>query len=142
VWLWRVSDFVDLGGVGGTLANGRWHLKGPPVVYTAESSALALLEVLAGLEVGFTPADYQLLRIAAPEDLLIEEFGGAIAPGLAESRDWGRDWLSEQRTVLARVPSVVAPHSYNLLLNPRHADAARIRVVESARWPWDARLFR
>ncbi|MGB9409097.1 MAG: RES family NAD+ phosphorylase, partial [Terracidiphilus sp.] len=42
--LWRISNYVDLSGEGGLTASARWHTKGKPVVYLADSPAGAMLE--------------------------------------------------------------------------------------------------
>ena len=55
--------------------------------------------------------------------------------------DWGDAFLRAARMPLARVPSVVAPESWNYLLNPLHPDAKRVHVTRAGRWPWDTRLF-
>ena len=43
---------------------------------------------------------------------------------------------------MLRVPSVIVPHAFNLVLDPRHTDAARIGVVSSTRMEFDAWLFK
>ena len=139
--LWRVSEFLELDGEGGRLFDGRWNRGGTAIVYTAESSALALLEVLVRLESRHVPAPFQLLRLEAPDGLAIQAFDGPPRLPLEESREWGEQWLAAGRTALARVPSVIAPHAFNLLLNPAHRDAAQVRLTEYGRYPWDERLF-
>lgn len=53
----------------------------------------------------------------------------------------GDGWLDNGDTLLMRVPSVVLPHAFNLLLNPAHADARRrvTEVVAGSFW-FDARF--
>jgi RES domain-containing protein len=70
VILWRISNYADLSGTGGVLHPGRWHHRGRPIVYLAESPAAALLEVLVHVQVshpGELPAHYQLMEIALPD---------------------------------------------------------------------------
>jgi len=141
--LWRISDFMALDGMGGLLVSGRWHSRGRPVVYTAESSALALLEALVRMERDDLPDSYQLLRIEGPNGMAVEHFSPDSPPeSIADSMAWGDDWLSSGRTALASVPAAVAPLSRNILINPAHPDAASIRVAQHSRWPWDKRLFK
>ena len=122
--------------------SGRWHRQGMHVVYTAESSALAMLEVLANLETVVTPPSFQLLEIDAPDDLTVTDWpAGQDHRDQSLTAEWGDAFLRAGKTPLARVPSVVAPESSNFLLNPQHPDAARVRITRAARWPWDARLF-
>lgn len=141
VQLWRISDFTELDGIGGEYAAGRWHRKGRRVVYTAEHAALALLEALVHFDErrrDLAPG-YQLLELDGP-DLPAEEWRGAV-PDTDASRAWGDQWLASGRSLYARVPAVVAPHSHNWLINPAHEAAAGLRLVSAERWTWDARLL-
>jgi RES domain-containing protein len=142
VRFWRISEFVALDGVGGTLAAGRWNSKGPPVVYMAGSSALALLEVLVRRGRGLLPPPYQLLQIDAPDELAVTHWPPeGDYHDRAATAAWGDAFLAAAATPLARVPSVIAPESWNYLLNPLHPDAPRVAVTRAGHWPWDARLF-
>lgn len=141
--VWRICEHADLEGIGGTIVGGRWHSKGRPIVYAADSSALAMLEVLVHLEVDSVPAPFQLMRVALDDGLAATEWPESRLPrDLAESRAWGDAWLKTADTPLARVPSVIAPDSTNWLLNPVHPATRNARIVARSRWPWDKRLFR
>lgn len=63
--LWRISNYADIKGIEGLKTPGRWHNKGIPVVYLAESPALAMLEVLVHFEMSAeeVPDSYQLLEV-------------------------------------------------------------------------------
>ena len=139
--LWRISEFATLDGMGGMVAQGRWNERGRPVVYMADSSALAMLEVLVHLQVRAVPSPFQLIEIEAGDDIASEDAPPNLLGDPARSAAWGTAWLAERRTALARAPSAIAPGGFNWLLNPLHADAARARIVAQARWPWDSRLF-
>lgn len=60
--LWRISNYADIKGIEGLKTPGRWHNKEIPVVYLAESPALAMLEVLVHFEMSpeEVPDSYQL----------------------------------------------------------------------------------
>ena len=144
--LWRISDFADLAGQGGLLEPARWHSIARPLVYLADHPASALIEVIVHMEVDTAdlPNAYRLLAVEVPDDLAFD------AP--ADLPDNWRDdgnatqaagnrWLEDNRTVLFQVPSAIVPYAWNWLLNPRHADAGRIRVVEAVRATFDPRLF-
>ena len=140
--LWRISEFADLSGIGGQVAPGRWHTKGRPIVYAAESSALAMLEVLAGLEPGVASPSFQLIQIDAPDDFAMVAFPDDADVGDPSSTTaWGDDFIRAVGAPLARVPSAIAPYCWNYLLNPLHPDASRVRIVRAERRPWDVRLF-
>jgi hypothetical protein len=41
---------------------------------------------------------------------------------------------------LAEVPSVIVPEEQNVLLNPNHPDARRVRSLKVRKWTYDVRL--
>lgn len=141
VLLWRISDFTELDGIGGEFAAGRWHAKGRRIVYTAEHAALALLEALVRFDERRSdlPPGYQLLQISGP-DLSVEEWSAPV-PDTEASQTWGDEWLASGRTLYAKVPAIVAPHSYNWLINPAHPRASDLRLISAEQWTWDERLL-
>jgi len=149
-YLWRISNHADLEGRGGLHAGGRWHTKGREIVYCSEQPTGALLEALVHLEVDSLddlPRSYQLLRIALPERVPVEEVGLSSLPAdwkrqTLLTRSIGDAWLVAGRAPALRVPSAVSPHAFNVLLNPKLVLHAGIRVVARGRYPFDARLFK
>ena len=57
------------------------------------------------------------------------------------TRAWGDRWLREGHTALLTVRSVLVPETYSMIINPRHAEAARVRRVAVMPYPLDSRLF-
>ncbi len=149
-FLWRISNYADLEGRGGLRASARWHTRGREVVYCAEEPTGALLEALVHLEVESLeelPRNYQLLRIAFPAKIAIEDIELSSLPAdwkrrTLLTRSIGDAWLAAGRTPALRVPSAVSPHAFNVLLNPARLKGAGIRVVSKSRHPFDNRLFR
>ncbi len=147
--LWRFSNHATLNGRGGLYASGRWHTEGRPIVYLAENPAGALVEVLVHLELdpAHFPRSYRLLKAEAPEDLSVRTVAGVELPrnwipDQVTTRTVGDEWLASKNTVLLRVPSVIVPETFNVLLNPAHAEAGRIQVLWHEEYPWYARLLR
>jgi RES domain-containing protein len=147
--LWRISNHADLSGAGGLLHSGRWHSRGRPVVYLAESPAGALVEALVHVQVASAaelPKNYQLLEIALPDDVSSEDatpkLGRAWRDAPAVTRALGDTWLAAQGSLLLRVPSAVVGRSFNRLFNPQHAQAASAKLMSAARYPFDDRLLR
>ncbi len=140
--LWRLTrrPFADLSGEGARLFGGRWTSPGRPSVYLSEDPALTVLEVRVHLDLPFEllPDDYLLLRVDLPDGLPVQDIGRLAA----EPRLHGDAWLAATATALLRVPSAIVPESRNLLLNPRHPDAARAVIGYSRPWRFDPRLFR
>jgi len=149
VILWRISRHPELDGAGGLRASARWHTRGRPIVYCAPNPAGALLEALVHAEVDIEdlPVSFRYLEIEAPDALAVE----AVDPG-ALARSWRTDlpatrragdlWLQSGRTALLRVPSAIVPETWNILINPRHAESEQVRVVRIHSHGLDPRLLR
>ena len=146
--LWRISNYTDLSGEGGRKFSARWHTAGARIVYMAESPMAALVETLVHLDVDGedTPDFYTLLKIPIPDGLAVQTLnppdGSEWKQNLELSRSIGDAWLASMETPLARVPSVIAPQTWNYLLNPAHPDAKQVQVAEIIKERFDSRLFR
>ncbi|MDE2578140.1 MAG: RES family NAD+ phosphorylase [Hyphomicrobiales bacterium] len=143
--VWRISNHADLSGLGGTLVSGRWHHAGRPILYTAEHPAAAMLEMLAHMDRADIPDNYQLLAIDIDEPFAREELKrDALTSDWrdtpAVTRGVGDAWLRSNASLALRVPSALAPQSWNYLINPRHADMARARIAQIEKAAIDQRL--
>lgn len=140
--LWRISNFADLTGKGGELFAARWNHKGQRIVYCAEHPALCLLEVLVNIDPRRLPKTYQLLAIDVPENTKIMD---ADLPTDWQSdeqitRDYWDQFITENDAALLRVPSIVMPHAFNLLINPRNDDHAKLSIEATEIHPFDERF--
>lgn len=149
--VWRITTArlaaTAFSGEGARLYGGRWNPKGLALVYTAESRALALLEMM--VQDAPLRARYVLIPAQLPDALSITSVGVADLPA-----DWrrldrrdalqriGRDWLAQGRSALLAVPSAVLPAERNYLLNPRHPDFSLIIMGEPEARDTDLRLMR
>jgi RES domain-containing protein len=148
--LWRISNYIDLSGEGGRIGSARWHSMGRPVVYLAENPAGALLERIVHLmdrnEGGNLPRFYQLLQVSVPDELATKHLNTLAPADWKEhpefTRPIGDAWLASLETPLARVPSVIAPYTWNYLFNPEHPDAKRVEIAAVIQEQFDNRLFR
>lgn len=154
VTLWRIAtdtpeyEADDLSGRGAEISGGRWNRAGTPVVYCSVTRALACLETVVHLARHPLPLNRYLVGITVPaaawaaavELDLAAQVGWGAQPAGRASLDWGATWVTAGTSLLARVPSVVVPEEFNVLINPAHADIARVNAKKSRRWLCDARL--
>lgn len=155
--VWRITDAkfakTALSGAGGLSASGRWHERGVAIVYASETPELAVLETLVNVAPEVAPPSLVLLGIEIDHRVRIESLdaktlpdGWRRVPGPSELRALGMEWLARARSAALRVPSAIVPlidgGSRNILINPRHPDAARIRVTVRELFPLDPRLLR
>lgn len=145
--LWRISRYPALDGQGGLVADGRWHTKGRHVTYAALHSATALLEWIVHLEISASqiPAAIPFAVIEAPDDISLERAANLQAnwryDTIATQR-LGNEWLESKRTALLLVPSVLAPETESVLINPQHRDARRIAPPSRLDYPFDRRFLK
>lgn len=134
-------------GEGARLYGGRWNRKGVPMVYTAGSQSLAMLELLVQDEP--LRARYVMIPAAVPKNLKIER----ITPGQLPA-DWrspaardalqaiGGAWARRRSGAVLAVPSAVIPSETNYLLNPLHPSFGRIEIGEAQEFVTDLRLMK
>lgn len=148
VWRLTRAPFAALDGEGARLAGGRWTPKGYPAVYTTSSMSLALLEVVANLEIDLDddpliPTDYVSLKIDVPAQLQQSVETVETLPAMTDRvafQQIGFDWLERGEALFLRVPSVIVPIESNWIINPRHPMATHVKVIEVAPFDIDTRL--
>jgi RES domain-containing protein len=107
---------------GGHMA--RWNNTGTVMVYSSEHPALAAWEVANHWREYASLNGYHLY-LASFEDTHIQHAPFDLErdiPSPETSQSFGDDWIAAQTSLALRVPSVVAPHSWNYLHNPAHPD--------------------
>ncbi len=153
MFLYRIAKtkyIQDLSGVGASRVGGRWNSKGMPVVYTADSTALATLETLVHTPFNLVPKNRSIATIELPDNLEIDTINAANLP----NRWWsypapiqlskiGDQWLQQQSTIALSVPSSVTPNSEgrNYLLNPMHPNFRLVSIIKIQEYIYDSRLY-
>jgi len=136
-------------GDGGLFASGRWTPRGQYVVYTSASISLAILEYTVNYRRrGWVPATV-LGRASIPTGLSIEAIsieelppGWFAADPPPQLQKIGSDWLRRGDSAVLRVPSAVVTEEWNYLLNPRHADFAKLEIDSPQPFDFDHRVAR
>ena len=142
--LYRVApaEFAgNLSAGGARRYGGRWNPMGVPALYTSNSTALCLLEILVNVKPAYLPAFHRVV-IEVPDELIRPEAPVFLAEP-RQSREYGLQWLSEGLWVGMKVASSVVASSqdvFNIILNPRHSEFGRVRIVENSPLPIDPRL--
>lgn len=149
--LWRLvtARFADtaFSGEGARLFGGRWNRKGVPMVYTAASQSLAMLEILVQDEP--LRARYVMIAATLPKRFKVETIALADLPekwndpaNRAHLQTLGSDWARSGGSAVLAVPSAVIPSETNYLINPQHPDFARIEIGVAQDFITDLRLIR
>jgi RES domain-containing protein len=153
--VWRIAADTreytadDMSGKGAEKTGGRWNRPGSPVVYAASSVALACLETVVHLNLSGFPLNRFLVRIDVPDDVWAARqalppdslsVGWSAIPEGRVSVEAGDQWLAGIASALLLVPSVIVPEEFNILVNPRHPDTARLTATKLRPWLFDQRL--
>jgi RES domain-containing protein len=140
---------TTLQGVGAALTEGyRWNSLNTYLVYTAESRALATLEVSVHLDfLEDLPTDRFYVEIEIPDDIEILELSidqlpenWDSKPPILETQFIGDDFVSQKNAAVLKVPSAIVPPEYNYLINPNHPDSVKIEVISLQRLQFDNRF--
>lgn len=126
---------------------GRWNPKAISLLYTTESPALSLLEVLVHLNPNRISA-YYLVTLDVPDsmrsyqaDELPAEWRATGSAQPLPSQTFLLDWLREPDSLIVRVPSSIIPIMANYLINPRHPLFSSCQVINSEPFEIDERLY-
>jgi len=140
---------TTLEGIGAAKADGyRWNSMNTLLVYSSESRALATLEVSMHLDLNEDlPMDRNYVEIDIPDDIEILELGISDLPNDWDSKPpnlttqfIGDQFVNDNEFAVLKVPSSVVPPEYNYLINPRHRDASKIKVLSVKPMLFDERI--
>lgn len=129
-----------LDGEGARLCGGRWNSPGFPLVYTSEHISLCVLEQLVHLDPDLIPDNWVVVTIEIPDHLSSEELSKLPAKENA-TRKFGDRWLSEKRSLLLKVPSIVVTQECNVLLNPLHSEMKKVIIKGVTPFVFDPRFI-
>ena len=145
---WRIADrrHPVFSGEGAALFGGRWNSRGQRVIYASASYAGAMLEMLVHAGIGKLPKNQGSIRIDIPPTVTVEEIEATDVPGwdqedVTAPRAYGDAWVKSARSCVLLVPSIVARHENNVLINVAHPDFHRLKVGPPEPVDWDRRLF-
>lgn len=139
----------DLSGKGAAIFGNRWNSKGVEMLYTAESRALAMAEVLVHLSLAALPDDYMMIEIEVPDSIQIEllDFNSLdenwnTNPLDSQTQKMGDMFIRSKEKCVLKVPSAVVKGDFNYLLNPNHPEINRIKIKSITKFPFDKRVFK
>ena len=124
---------------------GRWNTAATPVIYASEHYSTAMPEQLVHGS-GRLPPNQHFIEITIDAGLSYEMFSTAHHPGWDHpdarvAKAHGEAWARQLRSAILLVPSLVARMELNVVINPSHPEATRIRTsLHQPVW-WDRRLF-
>ena len=142
------KEHSALDGMGGLYGPGRWHKKGNLVIYTSEHASLIAWEKIVHVtSFENLPKNLLLVKIelpdgieiqSVPQKVLVKEW--ASFPFALETIDYGTSFLQKKEHLALKVPSVIIPDEFNIILNPLHPDIRNCKVVSTIPFVFDQRV--
>lgn len=135
-------------GEGARLFGGRWNSAGVPLVYAAESKALAALEILVHVDSAALLEDYLCIPVSFDRRLVRSlDFGDLpedwrANPPPVSVQQLGNRWAAGQASVLLQVPSVLIPGESHYLINPAHPGFVKLKTGAPQPFEFDPRLLK
>ena len=150
--VWRIVKplrvFDAFSGEGARLFGGRWNSVGTPVVYTAESKALAALELLVHMDDEHLMDEYLCIpvrfdsRLVRNLNLKSLSESWRETPPSHSTQSMGDTWVEETLSVVLAVPSVLIPGESNYLFNPRHPGFSKLKIGAPEPFEFDPRFLK
>lgn len=137
----------DLTGRGAAMFGGRWNKKGSPVLYTGENKEIALLETLVHTPSLLIP-ELDILTLDIPDNSItaieITDLpkNWAVYPAPVILSEIGEKWIKESITIALKVPSCIIYSAHNYILNCRHPEYSKIRLIDQKKFKFDTRLMK
>jgi len=132
---------------GGLHFDGRWHSQGRRIVYCASCEALAVLEVRVHVGRFMRRTPFTMHEIELPDEAVetlsrreLPKQWHRVSPS-KRAQELGDAWLERNKALALAVPSIHSHSDRNILINPAHEAAGRIKVVARRPYEFDPRLF-
>jgi RES domain-containing protein len=143
----RAKYANTLSGKGASLFGNRWNSKGVEMIYTSESRALAMAEILVHLSLNHLPRDYKMLSVEIPDTVKITSlFEKSLPefwlqfPHTIHTQKLGDAFILKKKYGVMKVPSAVVYGDFNYLINPHHKDFDNNAIKSVRDFPFDKRL--
>lgn len=138
-----------LSGHGAALKGARWNSVGIELIYTAANRSLAMAEIAVHFTIATLPKDYVMMSIFIPDDISIQKLtiqdlpnDWNIFPHPGSTQSIGDKFVTSNKHCILQIPSSVTSGDFNYLINPKHQDFQRIKIVELVEFPFDNRIFK
>lgn len=149
--VWRIANAAHAAfdGEGARRYGSRWTRKGVPVVFASATLSLAALERFVHADSDLEPVDLVAISIEIADTIAIEKVDATklppnwrAYPAPSSLSAIGERWLTAARSAVLAVPSAVIPHEPNYILNPVHAEFARLTVRSAEAFSFDPRMWK
>jgi RES domain-containing protein len=118
------------------------------MVYTSDTVALAVLEILVHLQNSEVLPAYSVIAVHFDEALMTRIDRSVLpvnwkdSPSPPELLAVGDAWIASRSSLILEVPSAIVEDQSNYLINPTHPHFASLGIDKPRPFTFDARLLR
>ena len=125
----------------------RWNSKGKFVIYSAGSTALAILENLAHRSGEGLNKNFKLITIEIPSSVKVKKISLKKLPthwykveNYELCQKLGDEWIDNSNFAVLEVPSSIVTNETNYIINPAHKDFKKIKIRSISIFEFDPRI--
>ncbi|MDB5091541.1 MAG: hypothetical protein JWR09_5535 [Mucilaginibacter sp.] len=125
----------------------RWNPNEVEMIYTASSRSLACLENVVHRDKLGLSLVFNILTIECPDAIEIKTVQLKNLPAnwidfdqMYLTQKIGEDWVKNNRSAILQVPSSIVSEEVNYLINPKHPDFGRIKIMKTQPFVFDSRI--
>lgn len=135
----------DTSGNGAAINGSRWNSKNLRMLYTGEYISLTILESLVHLPEIALPQNLFLLNIEIPDnefqEIKVLKLMDKWQQHITYTQWIGDQFITENQSLVLKVPSAVVLQEHNFLINPLHKDFKKVKIISSELLQLDKRLL-
>ena len=125
----------------------RWNPNEVEMIYTASSRSLACLEnVVHRDKLGLSQV-FSIVTIECPNDIKIKTIyltdlsaNWIDFDQMRITQSIGEKWVRDNESAILQVPSSIVSEEVNYLVNPKHPDFERVKILKSQPFVFDSRI--
>jgi len=146
--IFRITDSIWADKLQASGRPARWNSKDIEMLYFAQSVSLAILEnTVHRSSIELRDKTFRLVKAEAPDDFneinekdLPIGWNDVSIEAQLICRSFGDNWIFSNSSLLLRVPSVISPGEYNFLVNPKHPDFIKLKIIKILSFLFDGRI--
>ena len=125
----------------------RWNPNEVEMIYTASSRSLACLENVVHRDKLGLSLVFNILTLECPDTIEIKTIQLKNLPAnwidfdqMYLTQKIGEKWVKDNGSAILQVPSSIVSEEVNYLINPKHPDFGRIKIVKTQPFVFDSRI--
>ena len=140
--VFRIAKEKYAGKLSASGVENRWNKTGEFVIYAGSSRSLSTLELIVHRNAVIPEIAYRIMVLSLPDDdsyytqVLTKDLPDSWRSirAFAQLQQMGSQWYLQQTSLILKVPSVIIPNEYNFVINTKHPDYHKVKLVRTEKY--------